>query len=551
MEKLGRKEMPAGYAAGDFKYMGRPAKDQGDFGSDVGIADMACVNQFGEANNSKGYHIGVVQSKDGKWFVYAEWGRIKPGKSWNGGFTGAVQDFQFYRCDSESDARSAFRMQAESKNVKRLIQKSFGGATVWTSKEGDDGYIVQSLATREKGLPDACLIKDDTGVTKRAPTPAKAASAAPAKPMASFQAQVVQLAQALVGGTKTYTKALSAATGIVPTMGAITQVRDQLIPAALQRIQTVGSSISDLVRDRDLQAISKMVYSMVPREIPRSGLSPEQAILSGGNILALQADLDAFESSLGNEDFSTEAPSTSVDPHALLKAQVRWLDPNQDPVGKWLTETLPKMITSRNAYSGSLRVLNLFEVTRPDRDTKFMEEVKRVAALRKGKFSLRANLQPKTRPDVVGAEGDLYGQANVIFTQHGTRSVNVHPIVSTHFRMPRSLSGVPIAGANFGHGNYQATSCLKAYGYTSGGNSYWTAGGGGIQGRGGFMFLCDSVMGDAYRAPSTGSWTTPPDGKDSVFGVGGDRGHSLANDEHVFFKEHLVRIRYLAEVKVA
>ena len=42
--KLGRKRLPSGYSANDFSYMGRPASDQGDFGKDVGIADMACVN---------------------------------------------------------------------------------------------------------------------------------------------------------------------------------------------------------------------------------------------------------------------------------------------------------------------------------------------------------------------------------------------------------------------------------------------------------------------------------------------------------------------------
>ena len=110
--KLGRKTIPGGYSSGDFKYMGRPARDQGDFGADVGIADMACVNQFGQANNSKHYHGGVVQSPDGQWWVYLEWGRIKPGKSWRSRFCG--QDFQFVSCSSEQDARRFFTKQMTS-----------------------------------------------------------------------------------------------------------------------------------------------------------------------------------------------------------------------------------------------------------------------------------------------------------------------------------------------------------------------------------------------------------------------------------------------------
>src|SRR5689334_12884064 len=95
--KLTRKALPSGYSPNDFKYVGRPAVDQGDFGPDVGIADMACVNQFGESNNAKHYHGGVVQSGNGAWWVYLEWGRISPGKSWEGSYFRG-QDFQMVQC---------------------------------------------------------------------------------------------------------------------------------------------------------------------------------------------------------------------------------------------------------------------------------------------------------------------------------------------------------------------------------------------------------------------------------------------------------------------
>ena len=49
--KLDRKTLPSGTNASDFKYMGRAASDQGDFGSDVGIADCACVDQFGSEDS--------------------------------------------------------------------------------------------------------------------------------------------------------------------------------------------------------------------------------------------------------------------------------------------------------------------------------------------------------------------------------------------------------------------------------------------------------------------------------------------------------------------
>jgi len=227
--KLGRKQMPSSYSADDFKYMGRPAKDQGDFGADVGIADMACVNQFGEANNAKYYHGGVVKSGDGRWWVYLEWGRMKAAKSWNGSFRG--QDYMFVECNSEDDARAFFAKQMNSKNTKRLIKQKIAGVEVWTGKKGKDGYIVQSLATRERGLPDAYSIKDDSGVSAPKKTAPKKTSSKPSLSR-QYHPQEIALATSLLGGTQDYTRALSRASGVVPTMDAILKVRDDLIPAA-------------------------------------------------------------------------------------------------------------------------------------------------------------------------------------------------------------------------------------------------------------------------------------------------------------------------------
>ena len=548
--KLGRKEIPSGHTQGDFKYMGRPAKTQNDFTNDVGLADCNCVNQFGEANNSKYYHGGVVQSaKTSAWFVYLEWGRNFSGKSWNGSFAG--QDFMFVQCDNEADARKFFATQMASKNTKRLLQQTIGGKLIWTAKPGDDGYFVQSLATREKGLPDAYAIKDSTGVavtvTPVAATP-KAAAASPA-PTKTYHPEVVKLASSLVGGVKTYTRALAQATGITPTMDAITEVRDTFIPLALGRIKFTGDDIAKQVADGSLRDISRAVFSMVPRYIPRTGISDEQAILSSANIMALQQDLDTFEASLKAESFDVATTTTTpaFDPDSMLNATLAWLD-LKSAEGRWVAATLLAQTNNRHAYlSSPMKIKNVFRVTRPDRDAQFMANVGWVAGIRKGNIPLKANLQPRSSEDLTATDAKLYGDANVILTQHGTRSVNIHPIMSTHFRMPKQLSGVPIAGANFGHGNYQATDYRKAVGYTSHSGSAWSAGGGGIQGRGAFMFLCDTIMGDAYRAPSTGSWDTPPNGKDSVFGVGGDRGHGLQNDEHVVFNAHYVRVRYLVE----
>jgi hypothetical protein len=573
--KFARKQVPPGLTPGDFIYKGRPAKQQGDFDDDVGIADMASVNQFEDRNSSKYYHAGVLEAR-GDWFVYTEWGRISGGRSWSGGSPKSAMDFMFTKCASELEARSMFASQCRSKNVSRLTQKQVGGKTIWAAKtdkagKSKDAYIVQALATRERGLPDAYSIKDDSGVSK--PAAEKKAAAKPkraAKPGRNFQPQVVALAKDLVGGTRDYARAAAQATGIIPTMDAIAQVRDELLPLAMQRIAAISKQnpmrareaqsswekrLLDLqIADDKLVDVSKLVAAIVPRVIPIGGSPRARAaatILSSDNVLRLQNDLDAYASALESEDFSVSDSESveDVDPDKLLNANLTWIDPSSTK-GKWLASVYRAMSNDRHSYmKGKLVINNIFEVQRPDRDAKFIEAVKRVADRNSGKrIGEHARLQPMRRSDLADIAPHI-DPANVFLGIHGTRAVNIHPILGSNLRLPNSLPGAQITGAAFGHGIYFATDWRKSYGYTGHGNSCW-ASGGGIRGRGFFMFLADVVMGDPYMARSCGSWSAPPKGKDSVAAF--DKYvSSLANDEHIIFDPNYQRIRYVIEAELA
>ena len=573
--KYGRKQLPSGFSANDFNYKGRPAKDQGDFGDEVGIADMASVNQFENRNSSKYYHAGVVEAK-GSWFVYTEWGRISGGRSWPGSYAKSTVNFMFTGCDDELEARKVFAKQCKSKNLSRLTQKEVGGKTIWAAKvdkkgKAKDAYIVQSLATRERGLPDAYSIKDDTGVVKPKKVAKKKTTKKPkAKPGKNFQPQVVKLARDLVGGTQDYARAASASTGIVPTMDSIAEVRDELLPLAMERIAEISTSnpqrkresqskwearlLDEQIQDQKLIDLSKLVAALVPRVI-RGGSQRQRAaatILSSANILAIQNDLDAFTSSLENEDFSSEAEDSSldaIDPDKLLNAQLTWIDPKSTK-GKWLAATYRSMSNNRHGYMrGKLVIKNIFEVQRPDRDTPFVDAVKKVAKANGRKaIKERARLQPSRRSDLADIR-EYADKANVFLGIHGTRAVNISPILGSNLRLPRSLPGAQITGAAFGHGIYFATDWRKSYGYTGHGNSYW-ASGGTIRGRGFFMFLADVIMGDAFMCRGCGSWSKPPKHKDSVAAY--DKYvSSLANDEHIIFDPSYQRIRYVVEADLA
>jgi hypothetical protein len=538
--KLGRKQLPSGKDPDSFKYVGRPAKDQGDFEDDVGIVDMACVNQFGEANNSKYYHAGVVQS-GGAWFVYLEWGRISGGKSWNGGFGGG--DFMFVQCTSEGDARTFFKKQCLSKNLKRLEQKKIGKTTIWAGKNGKDGYLVQSLATRERGLPDAYGIKDDAGVAKKK-AKKKATKKKSAKKITA-QPQVIKLCADLVGGTASYARAAQQASGIVPTMDAIKEVRDTYIPEALALIKKIGNDESKQLKSKKLQDLSKLVATIVPRPIPQGG-DPSAILLNTGNIFNIQQDLDAFEAALNNEDFDeVEIKGAQVDPNQVLGRNVTWIDPNTTR-GRYIAKMYQDMTNNRHGHlRGGVKVLNIFEVEKPDFRSEFTKRVKALAKKRQGEKFVRAGLQPKKRTDVSDIS-DLYEDANVCVGIHGTRAVNVQPILASNLRLPKSLKGVHVTGSAFGHGIYFATDYKKSHGYTGGG---YYGGGGTIARRGFFMFLCDLALGKPYMAKTT-MWNAVdcPKGHDSIFAE--QSRTSVANDEHVIFDPHQQYIRYIIEGKM-
>lgn len=537
--KLGRKETPAGVDPTTLKYQGRPAKDQDDFGPDVGIADMVCVNQFGDANNNKYYHAGVVKSAS-RWYVYLEWGRVTGGKSWDPSFRG--QDFQFVECTSEDDARDFFAKQCKDKNIKRLEQKKVGSNTIWVGKAGKDGYVVQRLATRERGLPDAYLIKDDDGVKKAAAPAADKPKKAKAPRTSTAQPQVVALARSLVGGLQEYARAAQKSTGIVPTMSAITECRDKLIPDALQLLAKIGSDEQAQLKNKQLQQLSSYVATIVPRPIPRSG-DASAVILSQGNIFSIQQDLDAFEAALKNEDFEVEEQKDDeIDPNTVIGRELTWIDPSSER-GRWVIDAYARMTNNRHGGVGTVRVLNVFEVNKPELRKPFLVRTAAIAKERAGERHIRAGLQPK-RIDLAEIS-DVYADANVCLGIHGTRAVNVQPILSSNLRLPKALKGVQITGSAFGHGIYFATDWKKSYGYTGHGNSYWVKGGG-IKSRGFFMFLCDLTLGKPYMAKST-MWDTVdcPRGHDSVFAEQGRT--SVANDEHVIFDPNQQYIRYLIE----
>ena len=389
---------PAGYKITEFSYMGPAAEDQYDFDKPIGIADMIQFdiesddesNEYFQGAACSYYHAGVLHySKDDTWWVYLEWGRVNNSTySWKVSRSKATfelsdtSDFMFRICDDEDDARAYFKKKCDEKNTKRIQKKKVGGVHIWSPKGEKRAYTVQNLSQRMRGLPDA-YTKTALQVVKgkRSKDP------------------LDQFAYDMSGGSVQYAQKLIENGGSIPTLKGIDFVRNELIPAAMRLINKITppkskkltkrqltSALKKQLNDNDLIELSEYAATFVPRPIPLNISKNDRKkiiVLTQDNISTLQNDLDVFENLLSN------TTTASLDPHDVFGADITWLDPKTQ-LWKWLEQTLSQMTNNRHFRAG-MKIHNIFEVSRPTWDKKFISSVKKVAKARKGKFSATAS----------------------------------------------------------------------------------------------------------------------------------------------------------------
>ena len=273
--KLTRNELPEGKDITDFSYQGRLATDQGDFGVDVGRADLEALDQSGEPL-PKYYHGGVVQSGDGAWWVYLEWGKPNGAPSWDG--TTAQQDFQFVSGKDEKDARAFFAKQMASKNSKRLVEKDIDGTSRWVSKGTSSGYAVtnNSLYGIPTGAPPPAAA---------APEPAPQAPAAPKPEVVPFSAALAPLVDAATQG-----KALSEQNHHDLTVTAYPLALHISLPPVGGSDSAPGRQSNVLLRGADLL----LPNAQIPLEqIEGVNTDGNLTIQYGGNTATCEASLSA------------------------------------------------------------------------------------------------------------------------------------------------------------------------------------------------------------------------------------------------------------------
>lgn len=487
MNKLTKNTLPCNHTFSDFECFGPGATKDGEF-ENTKIADFGCFTQDGKDSN-KYYHACVCKSKvNDTWFCFYQWGRVGKEK----------YDYQIIECSSEEEAQKVYEKQCHSKNDKRgewYTHPALG--KILRAKKNKDCYLVRNMATRLSALPDASKITTKKKVAKK-------------QKSSNLDPQTEKLLQDLNTGTIDYSKS-KFSSGHIPDLSAIEDARKILGEAAKAKA-------------KDLEELTKILYSKIPKYTSLG----EKVELSKNNIRAWYDDLDAFEAAYkgveGYEcDFST-------------KYILKYID-KTDSVFYNIQRLVESSTRNRHSYiSNPIKILGLWEITNIPKE--FTEKQIEVSKEFNGNgFPLI--FQPQRT--------QLEQASNTQLLFHGSRTVNIGPIVSTGFRLPKELSGVAINGANLGGGAYHACDYKKSVGYCSTNNSYWARGSGRIANRQAFMFINDVILGNPHIVSRPKGFTQPPKGCHSV--IADTRG-SFQNEEFVVYETTMFYPRYLIEFDI-
>lgn len=538
--KLGRNEIPADHIREDFECFGPVANKDTQF-EGCRLADLGCFKQD-DVDSNKYYHAAVVKSKkDGKFYLYVEYGRTKDGQS-------SSPQYQFTACSSESEAMKEFVSQCNSKNTKRGVWEKVGSKDRFVPKlkKGgtEDLYVVRYMISRSVGLPSA---KNICNADSAATTVVKSKKSS----KSNFDKQTRDLFRDLMGGTIKYTRSVMVG-NTMPSLSAIVDAKD-LLNDALFQVKKIGDKIEDQVSDQTLKKLTYNLYGMIPKSKPPG--APESSwILSQENIGRWQQDLDAFESAINSTD--VEEVEEEMDIMQGIPANVESIDLNSE-LGKHLTNWWKTSTRNKHGHK-ELQIHNLWKVERHGDYDLFDKFVQSTVNEMPDNWNNERPMfyeNQKQRPDLTSTERKLYHKSNTALLYHGSRSVNIHGIIREGLRLPNQLVGVKINGAMFGPGIYSADDWGKSANYCSTGgryNSLYAGSSGHIHNRRSFMFAVDVCLGNPYLGVKSYGYTKAPDGYHSVFGKAGVSNawfnEKLQNNEWIVYRKNQIVLKYLAEL---
>lgn len=459
-------------------------------------------------NNNKYYNLELIEAKDGKFYIYTQYGRV--------GASGAKE----YRvCEDKVDAEKEAEKIVKSKTKKGYVEVKLVKAEV--GSEVGKSKVDASVSIETLKRMGAKVEEKDESVSKLHP-------------------EVRDLVRTWFGVTQEFVE-LNLDTNKCP-LGqlSLTQIdfAKQILDEARGQVHKKKADVKELNR------LTSQYYSNIPHVLPHKIDADTLRFDSDSKIDKAFDILDVFADAKNVQ--AVISKKSAVDSqYSTLNAELEFVDPS-DMTWKWIDNMLHGTRASNHSGLGKLKTHKIFRVARKNEDKHWLETAEKIAK-ECGKFTPSNTYAKwvKERYDVSKEMDKLYKTANILPVWHGTRRANMIGITTKGLLI--RPSGVPHAGSMYGDGIYWATNSTKSINYCDVKGSYWAQG----SNKTAYLFLADVAFGNQKIVAGSNFYTKQSiKPNHSVWAkAGGNTG--LYNDELITYtstgagQQH--KIRYIVE----
>ncbi len=488
--------------------MSKPVIKEGDISVSIKDVFKRYTLNFTDIlkNNNKFYSIELVESSDGKVWIYTSYGRV-----------GSDGVKEYRACSSRADAE----LEAE-KIIKAKTKKGYCEVKLSVVSVGSDiakSKIESSTLSEDSAVKLGFTIKEDN---KSSLHPAIQSA------VKNWFGSIEQFVVDTLDTSKCALGQLS--------LDQINKGRDLLLEA--RKLVSVGAK--DI---KSLNDISSKYYSNIPMNFGYSRLDADKLRFDTNDKLDAAFEvLDTLENAKDAEKVLTKKNMVD-EQYKSLKTDMEYLDPN-DPIFKWIDLLFNNSWSNTHSYLGKVRVKNIFRMHRPNEMENYFSSIEKISS---------QNVKRKELPKLISGIWDkrvkedkhyekYIDSTNILPLFHGTRTENIGSIIksSLRFRKP----GFTVSGSMYDkNGGLYFGFSSKACGYSSINGSYWAKG----NNNSAFMFLSDVCLGNQTIA--TGAYPYTLDKikpNHSVWAKGGLSG--VLNDEFIVYTENQNWLRYVIEV---
>jgi len=443
-------------------------------------------------NNNKYYNLEIQESKDGKFYLYTQYGRV-----------GGTAAKEYRICSGQADAESEAQKIIKSKLKKGYVEVKLVQATV-----GSD-VARSKIETSQVSVEDlkkiGVKVAEDAALSKLHP-------------------QVSDLIRTWFGVTAEFVE-MNLDTKKCPlgqlSADSIIKGRDILEEAR----KIIHASKKDVA---ELNRLTNLYYSNIPHNFGYTRINADVLRLDDDFKIDKAFDiLDVFSNAKDVEKVISKKSNVDSQ-YDTLHADLQFIDPSE-PTWKWIDAMLNKTKAHNHHFLGNLKTHKIFKVARHNEEKNMLAAAEDIArACGKSQPSQAYASLVKERPDVPKELRNLYEKANILPGWHGTRRANMIGITTKGLLI--RPSGVVHAGSMYGDGIYWATQSTKSINYCDVKGSYWAQG----TNKTAYLFLADVAYGNYKMANGAHFYSKKSiSPSHSVFAQGGKSG--VINDEIITY----------------